>query len=72
MLWNSFSGSVFASMSYVKRKEPRFIFIQLEKGPLASFFFFSVFFLLNSADCFQNNLFFSNSCVWRDSCAQMK
>lgn len=45
-LWNSFSGSVFASMNYVKRKEPRFIFIQLEEGPLASFLFF--FFVFNS------------------------
>ena len=40
MLWNSFSVPVFASMSYVKWKEPRFIFIQLEEGPLATFFFF--------------------------------
>ena len=39
MLWNSFSVPVFASMSYVKWKEPRFIFIQIEEDLLSMEFF---------------------------------
>ena len=48
MLWNSFSVPVFASMSYVKWKEPRFIFIQIEEDPLATGFFFCFLFFFNS------------------------
>lgn len=62
MLWTSFCMSVFASLSYVKRKEPHCISIQLEWRPTGQFGFV-FFFWLNSADCFQNNLFFSNSCA---------
>lgn len=47
----------FASLSYVKRKEPQSISIQFEWRPTGQFFW------LNSSDCFQNNLFLSNSCA---------
>lgn len=57
MLWNGFRMFGFASLSYVKRKEPSAFPFSSNEGLLASFF------LLNSSDCFQNNLFLSNTCA---------
>lgn len=65
VLWNSFRVPVCASLSYVKRKEPHCISIQLEWRPTGQFFDSIQLIVFKITCSFQ-------TVVRRDSCTQMK